>query len=79
MRKLDKMAETLNEDFNKFIADAMREQYGIEVETGINLSFQKVTTRVDGKNFTPTQHAFLAGLSAGYGEAVNRIREADHD
>lgn len=79
MRKLEKMAETLNNDFKHQLAEAMREKYeGMEVSTHFDFlgSGQYVSVREDGEDFTPEQHAFLAGFSEGYGKALVRAVDA---
>lgn len=80
MRKLEEMARTLNDDFRDHLADAMRDKFnGLEVETQANIwGMCLVTTRVDGKDFTPEQHAWMEAWSEGYGKALSLVRQEDN-
>jgi hypothetical protein len=79
VRKLQEMASTLNDDFRDHLAEAMRGKFdGLEVETTANIfAMRLVTRRVDGEDFTPEQHAWLAAWSDGYGKALSVVRAAD--
>jgi hypothetical protein len=80
VRKLERMAAILNDDFKHQVAEAMREKFdGLEVVTEFDLfgSMAYVTTRADGEDFTPEQLAYLAGMSDGYGKALSLVRMVD--
>lgn len=74
--KLQKLANTLNEEFREKLTEACREKFGIEVEHRFDFfgSGRLVTTRVDGEDFTPEQHAFIGAYSDGFGAALTIVR-----
>lgn len=75
MKKLDKMACILNDEFRGRLAGAMSEMFGIELETGVQLlSGNIVTQRVDGEPFTEEQRAYLKAYEDGYLAALRRVR-----
>ena len=78
--KLGRMAIDLNDDFRVKLADAVREKFGIEVETYYDFfgSGRMVTRRVDDEVLTPEQYAWLKAYSDGYGQAMEMVREADY-
>ena len=55
MRKLDKMAQDLNDGLGRRLAAEMLERFEIETETSLDFfgSMQMVTRRTDGDDFTP--------------------------
>lgn len=78
MRKLERMARTLNDEFRDHLAAAVREKHGIDVETGFNLfSGALSTSRSDGEDFTPEQMAYIEAWMAGFGKALEMVRAAD--
>lgn len=75
--KLGRMARTLNDDFRDHLAKAMREKFGLEVETLFSIvAGALVTTRADGEDFTPEQMAWMQAWSDGYGVALDLVRRA---
>lgn len=79
MRKLDKLALAMNDDFRDYLSKAFAERWP-SVDIKHEWSFfadRLVTTRVDGEDFTPEQHAFIAAWSDGYGCALRVVRMAD--
>lgn len=74
-RKLDAMAQTLNDEFKAHLAEAVRVKFGLEVETTFNIfSLAMVTRRADGADFTPEGLAFVGAYSDGYGKALELVR-----
>ena len=72
--KLEKIKKKLNEDFNDCIDKAFLDKYGIGIETALNFfSMRKVSTRKDGKDFTPEQMAFVNGYSEGFCKAMTIV------
>ena len=76
MTKTEKLARTLNDDFRDHLSDVMREKFDIEVESSFDFlgSMRLITTRVDGKEFTPEQDSWLEAWSEGYGKAMEIVR-----
>lgn len=64
----EKIARHLSEVFLERLAAAFRARWGVEVETNLDIfgSMRHVTTRVDGKDFTPEQHAWIATYIQGW-------------
>ena len=55
----------------------MRAKFDIEVENNFNIMVMAlVTTRVDGVDFTPEQHAWIGAYSQGYGDAMQIVSDA---
>ena len=79
MRKLERMANELNERFREDVVEVMAEEFnGLEVHSYWNImAMRLVTERIDGKEFTRKQHDFLRAYSEGYSRAMDRVREAD--
>lgn len=76
MRKLDKCATEINENFVSLLADEFLKKFNVPVETKFNLfSMSLVTTRVDEKDFTPEEHAWVSAFSDGYSAALGVARE----
>jgi hypothetical protein len=77
MKKLERIAKTLDDDFRDHLAVAMRDKFGIEVETHYAfLADRLVTTRVGSEDFTPEQHAWLGAWAEGYSTALGIVRAA---
>lgn len=76
--KLAKLSDKLNEEFRVRLTDEVAERFGIEVEHRFDFfgSGRLVTTRVDGKEFTPEQHAFIGAYSEGFAAAMGIVDEA---
>jgi len=76
-KKLEKMADELNEAFRDDLPAAMLEKYGMEVITTWNFISQGlVTVRRDGQDFTPDQMLFVEAYEAGYLKAMSRVQNA---
>lgn len=72
--KLEKIARRLNDEFADKLADAVREKYGVEVDSRFSIfSMALITTRSDDEDFTPEQHAFISAFSDGYGVAMKSV------
>lgn len=76
MRKLDKMANVLHDEFREHLAAAMAAKFdGLEVETHANIwQMRLVTTRADGEDFTPEQMTWMEAWSEGYSKALELVR-----
>lgn len=73
--KLEKMANKLNDDFRGKIVEAMQAKFGLEVENNFSIFDMRLhTSRVDGEDFTPEQHAYLEAYSTGFGQAMSIVR-----
>ena len=78
MRKLEKMARQLNDDFRNHLAREYKTKFGHEIKTEyLFLADRLSTTRVDGDDFTPEQHAWISAFESGYGSALSAVRAAD--
>lgn len=73
--KVEKLLNESNNRFTAFIYKAMRQEYGICVETTSDYSYRLVTTRADGEDFSVEQLMYLKGLSEGYKEAQSILEE----
>lgn len=64
----EKIARHLNEVSRDRLASAFRVRWGVEVETNFDIlgSMRHITTRVDGEDFTPEQHAWIAAYMQGW-------------
>lgn len=64
---------------NDCFADRLKEAFAeahpeIAIETEWNIiAMNRVTRRVDGKKFTPKEHAFIKGFSTGYYSASEQV------
>jgi len=75
--KLQKMAKELDTQFRDELARHMRETFDLDVQTHFNLmSMTLVTTRSDGKDFTPEQKAYVQGFENGYLSAMILVEKA---
>ena len=78
MKKIERLARSLNDSFRDHLAAEMKGRYGVDVETFYDFfgSGSLVTKRSDGEDFTPEQHAWLAAWSEGYGCVLDLVRRA---
>lgn len=65
------MAKARKRERPEFFREQMREafarRFNVLIETEYNiLAMRLITTRADGQDFTPEQHAWIAGYEAGY-------------
>lgn len=80
MSKLNNMRRELENEFQRALHAAFTAKFGMEIKTEFNLfSMQTISTRVDGQDFTPDEHAYIQGWSEGYGKAVNLVLFRDSD
>ena len=78
MRKLQKMAKALHEEFRNDLSHIMRSKFNIGIETTWDIiSGQVISRRVDGKDFTKAQTLFMETYESGYLHAIRRIEYAD--
>jgi len=71
MKKNEKIANDLNEQFSNKLDAALQNEFGRNLETFFDIiSMRKVSRPEDGKKFTKIQHAFTKGYSEGYAEAM---------
>lgn len=77
MRKLDKIARELNDEYRNDLKDILMEKFEIEIETGFNfLSGTIYSKRIDGQDFTKEQMDFIKAYEEGYLAAMIRVRRA---
>lgn len=71
MKMRDRITRHLNLRFRDELIREMHHRFGIAVESNWSLfAGRLVTTRIDGQDFTPEQHAYLAAWSAGFDRAM---------
>ena len=74
--KLEKMARRLNDEFRYRLADAVKEKFGIEIVTELNIIDLRIhSRRVDDVDFTEEQYAFMQAFEKGYLEALSTVRK----
>lgn len=74
--KLEKMHDKLNKDYRDLVINTMQDKFSIEVENGWSLLDTRLTTtRVDGKNFTKQQKAYMGSFSDGFAAAMNIVSD----
>ena len=75
-KKSEIMFRKLNEDFRDELPKAVKDKYGVEVETYYNLfSMTLVTRTTNCSDLTPKQRIFIDAYSAGYNKAMNIVGE----
>ncbi len=75
-RKFEIIAARLNEAFRDELKTVFREKFDIEIESNFSLlAMCLITTRVDKKDFTEKELAFLIAYSAGYEKAMSIVSE----
>lgn len=78
MRKIEKVAQLLNDDFRDHLRARMLDKFGITVKTEYAfLADRLITTREYGADFTPEELTYLEAWSDGYGKALDLVRSAD--
>lgn len=78
--KLEKMYRELRDDYRESFTAAFEEKFGVAIESHFSIfSMELSSVRVDGVDFTPEQHMFLAAYCAGYQKAQNAILFRDND
>ena len=74
-RKLDVMADRLNEAFREAMDAAAWTHLAIRTLTSWDIFVDGlVTSRVDGKPLTFNETNFIRGYSAGYADAMDMVR-----
>jgi hypothetical protein len=74
MKIVEKLHNRLNENFRVLVNEAVKEKFGIEIETNFNIfTMDLMTTRVDEEDFTQEQIDFLKAYEAGYLAAMNQV------
>lgn len=72
--KAGRIYDHLNDHFRDRLVEVMQERFGVEVESRWSIVADRlVTTRADGEDFTPEQHAFLGAYSEGYSDAMGQV------
>jgi hypothetical protein len=74
--KIEKLIRAVNDAFAEELRQAVTKKFqGLRVTTTLNLFAMALsTTRVDGKQFTEEQAAFIAAFEDGYVAALNKAR-----
>lgn len=69
-----KIREHINLGFTDALAAAFRGKFELELESSYNIfAMALVSRRVDEKDFTPEQAAFVSAYEAGYTDAMQRL------
>ena len=76
--KLKIMADKLQDDFRELLAEAVKDKFGIEVDSEYSIiAMRLMTTRSDGRDFDEVGHSYIGAYSAGYGDALSLVRRCD--
>lgn len=71
MNAQQKVVRKINDGFSEALSERFVGAFSVKVETAWSIfEMRSVTTREDGKQFTPEQHAWIGAFESGYLAAI---------